>query len=179
MFSAWKSSNMCLVLELDRWLIFYPLCKYRAGANNCVEVFKRMAAESPQVCYNRSSRACWCKCRALPLAKFSAVESHLIDTSPCQCINQIGRILFTEASQMNPEDADVHIVWGVLYNLSREFDRAITSFQTAWKLKPNDYSLWNKLGATQANSTVQSADAISAYQQVNCLIKTLAEVVRI
>ncbi|KAJ4868557.1 Peroxisome biogenesis protein 5 [Raphanus sativus] len=72
--------------------------------------------------------------------------------------------LFTEASQMNPEDADVHIVLGVLFNLSREFDRAITSFQTALQLKPNDYSLWNKLGATQANS-VQSADAISAYQQ--------------
>ncbi|KAL1195231.1 Peroxisome biogenesis protein 5 [Cardamine amara subsp. amara] len=72
--------------------------------------------------------------------------------------------LFNEASQMNPEDADVHIVLGVLYNLSREFDRAITSFQTALQLKPNDYSLWNKLGATQANS-VQSADAISAYQQ--------------
>ncbi|KAG2275025.1 hypothetical protein Bca52824_057580 [Brassica carinata] len=72
--------------------------------------------------------------------------------------------LFTEASQMNPEDADVHIVLGVLFNLSREFDRAMTSFQTALQLKPNDYSLWNKLGATQANS-VQSSDAISAYQQ--------------
>ncbi|XP_023639322.1 peroxisome biogenesis protein 5 [Capsella rubella] len=72
--------------------------------------------------------------------------------------------LFNEASQMNPEDADVHIVLGVLYNLSRDFDKAITSFQTALQLKPNDYSLWNKLGATQANS-VQSADAISAYQQ--------------
>lgn len=79
---------------------------------------------------------------------------------------QIAR-LFTEASQMNPEDADVHIVLGVLFNLSREFDRAMTSFQTALQLKPNDYSLWNKLGATQANS-VQSSVAISAYQQVNC-----------
>lgn len=66
---------------------------------------------------------------------------------------------------MSPEDADVHIVLGVLYNLSREYDRAIESFQTALKLKPRDYSLWNKLGATQANS-VQSADAIYAYQQV-------------
>ncbi|XP_038684471.1 peroxisome biogenesis protein 5-like [Tripterygium wilfordii] len=71
--------------------------------------------------------------------------------------------LFNEAAQMSPEDADVHIVLGVLYNLSREYDKAITSFQTALKLKPNDYSLWNKLGATQANS-VQSADAIFAYQ---------------
>ncbi|TYH89697.1 hypothetical protein ES332_A13G000200v1 [Gossypium tomentosum] len=65
---------------------------------------------------------------------------------------------------MSPEDVDVHIVLGVLYNLSSENDKAIASFKTALKLKPNDYSLWNKLGATQANS-VQSADAILAYQQ--------------
>lgn len=72
--------------------------------------------------------------------------------------------IFNEAAQMSPEDADVHIVLGVLYNLSREYDRAIESFETAIKLKPHDYSLWNKLGATQANS-VHSADAIAAYQQ--------------
>lgn len=74
-------------------------------------------------------------------------------------------MLFNEAVRMSPEDADVHIVLGVLYNLSREYDKAISSFQHALKLKPRDYSLWNKLGATQANS-VQSADAIHAYQQV-------------
>lgn len=71
---------------------------------------------------------------------------------------------FSDAARMSPDDADVHIVLGVLYNLSREYDKAIESFQTALKLKPRDYSLWNKLGATQANS-VQSADAILAYQQ--------------
>ncbi|CAN6450566.1 unnamed protein product [Victoria cruziana] len=73
-------------------------------------------------------------------------------------------MLFNEAVRISPEDADVHIVLGVLYNLSREYDKAISSFQHALKLKPRDYSLWNKLGATQANS-VQSADAIHAYQQ--------------
>ncbi|KAG8478381.1 hypothetical protein CXB51_028199 [Gossypium anomalum] len=72
--------------------------------------------------------------------------------------------LFNEVAQMSPEDADVHIVFGVLYNLSREFDKAIASFKTALKLKPNGYSLWNKLGATQAHG-VQSADATLAYQQ--------------
>ncbi|KAL1814130.1 hypothetical protein ACET3Z_024195 [Daucus carota] len=71
---------------------------------------------------------------------------------------------FNDAAKMAPEDADVHIVLGVLYNLSREYDKAIESFKTALELKPRDYSLWNKLGATQANS-VQSADAILAYQQ--------------
>ncbi|KAM0923736.1 hypothetical protein ACQ4PT_005348 [Festuca glaucescens] len=72
--------------------------------------------------------------------------------------------LFNEAAQMSPEDADVHIVLGVLYNLSREYDKAIASFKMALQLKPQDYSLWNKLGATQANS-IQSADAVLAYQQ--------------
>nr|CAB3481340.1 unnamed protein product [Digitaria exilis] len=72
--------------------------------------------------------------------------------------------LFNEAAQMSPEDADVHIVLGVLYNLSRDYDKAIASFKTALQLKPQDYSLWNKLGATQANS-IQSAEAILAYQK--------------
>ena len=136
-----------------------------------------MAAEAPQVWSNRASRACWfpipCWCKlSLPLV---ISKSHLILVLKLYSFSvykQIAR-LFTEASQMNPEDADVHIVLGVLFNLSREFDRAMTSFQTALQLKPNDYSLWNKLGATQANS-VQSADAISAYQQVNCSIPQIS-----
>jgi peroxin-5 len=70
-----------------------------------------------------------------------------------------------KAAMMSPQDGDVHTVLGVLYNLSREYDKAIDSFQTALKLKPRDYSLWNKLGATQANSA-RSGDAIYAYQQV-------------
>lgn len=73
--------------------------------------------------------------------------------------------LFNEAAKLAPDDADVHIVLGVLYNLSREFDKAMEAFETALKIRPRDYSLWNKLGATQANS-VHSADAILAYQQV-------------
>ncbi|KAI5077377.1 hypothetical protein GOP47_0007201 [Adiantum capillus-veneris] len=72
--------------------------------------------------------------------------------------------LFHEAARMAPVDADVHTVLGVLYNLSREYDRAIEAFQTALQLKPKDYSLWNKLGATLANSA-RSADALHAYQE--------------
>lgn len=74
--------------------------------------------------------------------------------------------LFNEAAQMSPEDGDVHTVLGVLYNLSRDYEKAISSFERALQLKPRDYSLWNKLGATQANSS-RSAEAIYAYQEVS------------
>ncbi|KAF6173061.1 hypothetical protein GIB67_038871 [Kingdonia uniflora] len=57
--------------------------------------------------------------------------------------------LFNKAAQISPDDADVHIVLCVRYNLSKEYDKVIGSFQTALKPKLWDYSLWNKLGAIQ------------------------------
>jgi peroxin-5 len=78
--------------------------------------------------------------------------------------------LFQEAARLSPEDSDIHTVLGVLYNLSRNYDKAISSFERALQLKPRDYSLWNKLGATQANSS-RSAEAIYAYQEVGFLIR--------
>ncbi|KAF6138696.1 hypothetical protein GIB67_009890 [Kingdonia uniflora] len=47
-------------------------------------------------------------------------------------VDQVAR-LFNEAAQILPDDTDDHIVLGVLYNLSREYDKAVGSFQTALK----------------------------------------------
>ena len=74
--------------------------------------------------------------------------------------------LFLRAVKLAPENADLHAVLGVLYNLSRSYPDAIGAFEAALRLRPADYSLWNKLGATQAN-------AMSCTEALPCYIKAL------
>jgi len=76
--------------------------------------------------------------------------------------------LFHRAAEIGKNDTDVYTVLGVLYNLSRNYTEAEKAFKTALDIDPSIYSLWNKLGATQANSTMRpsgSKDAVYAYRR--------------
>ena len=72
--------------------------------------------------------------------------------------------LFNKALEINGNDADLHIVLGVLYNITSDYDKAELHFKKAIQARPKDASLWNNLGATQANGQ-RCHDAIKAYSR--------------
>lgn len=73
---------------------------------------------------------------------------------------------FVEAAQMSPNDVDpaVQVCLGLLYSLALEYDNAAQCFSAALTKLPDDYALWNKLGATLANGG-RSEEALQAYFQ--------------
>jgi len=72
--------------------------------------------------------------------------------------------LYKQAAANNPLDANVFVALGVMENINRNYPAAIKALATACRLRPNDHTCWNKLGATLANSG-KSEDAIVAYHQ--------------
>lgn len=72
--------------------------------------------------------------------------------------------LFNQAAVANPLDANVFVALGVMENINRNYEAAIHALATACRLRPNDHTVWNKLGATLANSG-KSEQAVVAYHQ--------------
>lgn len=59
--------------------------------------------------------------------------------------------------------ADVYEALGVVYNVSRDYDAAADAFRKAIEVRPMDYQLRNKLGATLANNNL-SYEALPEYR---------------
>lgn len=76
--------------------------------------------------------------------------------------------LFIKAAQLSPSganmDADVQTGLGVLFYSMEEYDKTLDCFQAAIRCDPNDALLWNRLGASYANSN-RPEQAIESYSR--------------
>lgn len=86
-------------------------------------------------------------------------------SSPKESAFEEVKQLLLSALAFDATDADdVHEALGVIYNVIKDYDSAAESLRKAVETRPNDYQLWNKLGATLANGS-QSDQALPAYHR--------------
>ena len=76
--------------------------------------------------------------------KFHGLQVEVDEYSDGSLMDEVTQLML-QALTWSPNDTDVLVVLGVLYNVSQDFNSAVSCFQKALSQRPDDYSLWNKV----------------------------------
>ncbi|XP_077580885.1 PEX5-related protein isoform X2 [Stigmatopora nigra] len=85
------------------------------------------------------------------------------NTGESLCVQELLQ-LYQDAASLHQDRVDPQLQTGlgVLFNLAGDFQAAERAFSAALSVTPEDYLLWNRLGATLANGQ-RSSEAVLAY----------------
>lgn len=98
---------------------------------------------------------------ANPKYNFPVVEGR----PPSRILDAVRESFLQAARQQpNPPDADVQCGLGILFNCVGDFKKAVDCFRAALVVRPNEASLWNRLGASYANGDFPK-EAIDSYER--------------
>jgi len=86
--------------------------------------------------------------------KFQSQVAELANTTIGERFSRLIQCLITMARSDLSEniDADIQIALAVLLNTNEEYEKAQDCFRTALAVRPEDWLLYNRVGATMANS---------------------------
>lgn len=150
---AWLALAVSYTNENDRSAAYEAIERWIEGNEKYREVVLRADAELARAT------------AATGRDRSDSVSSHSTSASVAEKHTRLTKLLIAmvqSGGESGEIDADVQVALGVIFNSSEDYDKAVDCFSTALSVRPQDWLLYNRLGATLSNSG-RSAEAIQYY----------------
>ncbi|EPQ26527.1 uncharacterized protein PFL1_05849 [Pseudozyma flocculosa PF-1] len=176
---AWRRLGECQAMNEKETQAIRALEEAIRVDENNLEAYMSLAISYTNEGYDTAAHATLERYiqRAYPHLKAGPLPSSISGTSdpiegtansnPWATLNKVTDLFLAAAREGNANgqiDPEVQVGLGVLFYSNSSYDQARDCFQTALQARPNDFLLWNRLGATLANGG-KPEEAIEAYHK--------------